>query len=259
METRKRKKQPVVSSNAEWEAAKAARRNISHNDAVQESAYLEKQYRLMWRNQVEQPPVDLNQILRTLIGKKIPFVLTGAMAIGGWTGRPRSTRDVDILVKGGRNYARAVKALKELYPHLEVRNIYGVMAFFVPGEKDSVIDVTYPHRADLAETLAHPVWTEDKATGLRYRIPSLEAALANKYGAMVTPTRSLLKRRQDIIDFEWMVIHSMDEGRQAIDLQKLQMLGEKVCPGGGGAEVLHLVDMVKAGKPINLDATGKFT
>jgi hypothetical protein len=139
-------------SPPEWEAMKAARRNIGHNDAVQESFFLQRQYRRLWSSRVAASPVDLNEVLRTLTQKKIPFVLTGAHAIGGWTGRPRDTHDVDILVKGGRNQARAVNALKALYPQLEVRTVAGITAFFVPGEKQSVIDVTYPHRADLAET-----------------------------------------------------------------------------------------------------------
>src|SRR5438132_12834284 len=177
----------VAPTDPAWEAAKAARRNLDHNDAIQESFFLQKQFRSMWRSDMPSP-VDLNEILRALIQKKVPFVLTGAHAIGGWTGRPRATQDVDILVKGGRNHIRAVNAIKALYPQLETRDFAGVTAFFIPGEKESVIDVTYPHRADIEETLAHPVWTENKALGLRYRITALEAALANKYGAMINPT-----------------------------------------------------------------------
>src|SRR5206468_12861016 len=145
-----------------------------------------------------------------------------------------NTQDVDILVKGGRNLIRAVKAIRSLYPQLEVRNFAGVTAFFVPGEKASVIDVTYPHRADQAETLANPTWTENKDQGIRYRIPSLEEALANKYGAMLTPTRDLDKRMVDAVDFTRMVQHSGDEGQPAIDHQRLEILGEKVWPDGGG-------------------------
>ena len=239
----------VILSDPAWEAMKAARRTISHRDAVRESAFLTAQWRSMWgRN--KNIAVDTRKIIQTLTGKKIPFVLTGAQAIGGWTGRPRSTQDVDILVKGGRNLTRAVNAVKALYPELEVRAFASVSAFFVPGEKESVIDVTYPHRPDLAETLAHPVWVEDR--GLRYRIPSLEAALANKYGAMLTPTRNLQKRSQDIVDFGYMVLHSLDEGQKPIDLEKLEPLGEKVWPGGGGTEILHLVEQVKAGRGFSL-------
>src|SRR5262249_9111514 len=141
----------------------------------------------------------------------------------------------DILVKGGRNHARAVKALKALYPQLEVRDFAGVAAFFVPGDNESVLDVTYPHRADIEETLKNAVWTENKELGLRYRVPALEEALANKYGAMIALNRPSDKRHIDIADFTQMVKHSADEGQRGIDLDKLKILGEKVWPGGGGA------------------------
>lgn len=191
-------------------------------------------------------PVDLNQILRTLSRKRIPFVLSGAHAIGGWTGRPRDTRDIDLLCKAGRNHGRAVRAIAGLYPQLEIRTFVGVTAFFVPGEQESVIDVTYPHRADNAATLTHALWIENDA-GIRFRIPSLESALANKYGAMLTLTRERKKRAQDALDFAWMVTHSMDEGQQPIDLEKLEALGELVWPGGGGQEILRLVERARAG------------
>jgi hypothetical protein len=200
--------------------------------------------------------VDLNMILKTLTQKRIRFVLTGAHGIGGWTGKPRNTQDVDILVKAGRNHGRAVKAIRTLYPQLEVRHFSGVTAFFVPGEKTSVIDVAYPHRADIEETLANPTWTENKEQGLRYRIPSLEEALANKYGAMLTPTRDLDKRMQDAVDFTRMVQHSSDEGQQPIDLHRLETLGQIVWPTGGGEEILRLVEQVRAGKAIHLDSLG---
>jgi hypothetical protein len=161
--------------------------------------------------------------------------------------------DVDLLVKAGRNHARAVNALRVLYPQLEVRSFAGVTAFFIPGEKTSVIDVTYPHRPDLEETLANPTWTENTEQGFRYRIPSLEEALANKYGAMLTPTRDLAKRMQDAVDFTQMVQHASDEGQHPIDLERLETLAEKVWPGGGGEEVFRLVEQVKAGRAIHLD------
>jgi hypothetical protein len=74
---------------------------------------------------------------------------------------------------------------------------------------------------------------------------------------MITPTRDLPKRQQDAVDFTWMVRHSEDEGQQPIDLSKLEALGEKVWPGGGGQEILRLVEQVKAGRPINIDEAGK--
>jgi hypothetical protein len=200
----------------------------------------------------EQAKIELRQILRTLNEKKIRYVLTGAHALGGWTGEPRATHDVDILVKGGRTHARAVKVLHDLYPHLEMRTFFGVTGFYIPGDKRSVIDVTYPHRADIEETLAHPIWVND--AGLKYRIPSLEAALANKYGAMLTLSRDAGKRLTDAGDFTKMVQHSMDEGQKAIDHALLRELGEKVWPGGGGIELLGLIQLVMQGDVVNLKA-----
>jgi hypothetical protein len=199
----------------------------------------------------EPAKIELREILRTLTDKKVPFVLTGAHALGGWTGRPRATHDVDVLVKGGRNHARAVKALRELYPHLEVHTFFGVTGFFVPGERESVIDVTYPHRDDIAETLAHAIWIEDK--GLRYRIPSLESILANKYGAMLSLSRDPAKRLQDAADFTGVVQHSFREGSQTIDLERLRQLGEMVWPGGGGDEVLGLIELIRQGRIVNVN------
>jgi hypothetical protein len=248
----------VVVSDPDWEGAKAARGNIGHDDGVQETAALQAQFYALWGHRVAVSPVDLNLILRTFAAKKVPFVLTGAHGIGGWTGRPRATKDLDILVKFGRNHARAVKVIEALYPQLEVRTFFGATAFFVPGERESVIDITYPHRPDLEATLANAVWTENEVFDLRYRVPSLEAALANKYGAMITPTRDLAKRQQDAVDFTWIVIHSLDEGQQTIDLPQLEALGEKVW-SGGGPELLHLVEQVKAGRPINIEDLGSIT
>lgn len=225
---------------------KAARRNIGHDAAVQESFFLYRQFCQQWGKTMADSPVDLNDILRTLSKKKIPFVLTGAYAIGGWTGRPRSTHDVDILVKGGRNHARAVNAMRALYPQLEVRNIGNLTAFFVPGENESVIDVTTPHRADNVATLATAIWITNPQ-GIRYRIPALEAALANKYGAMLALGRDAVKKQMDAVDFSWMVKHSMDPGQKSIDLEKLAELGELVWPGGGGKEILRFVEEVKQG------------
>jgi hypothetical protein len=47
---------------------------------------------------------------------------------------------VDILFKAGRNHARAVRAIEAPYPELEKRLVFGVTAFFVKGERESVID-----------------------------------------------------------------------------------------------------------------------
>src|SRR5438445_10670559 len=103
----KRRPNAPVSDPA-WERVKAARRNLDHNQAVQESVFLEKQHRAQWSNKVAASPVHLSQALRALAQKKIAFVLTGAHAIVGWTGRPRATHDLHVLTKRGRHHARTL-------------------------------------------------------------------------------------------------------------------------------------------------------
>jgi hypothetical protein len=229
----------------EWEAIKGNGRPLRHLEAVAECAQLSEQFRRMWQRRAAEM-VDLDTILQTLQAKKIPFVLTGAHGISGWTGRPRATKDVDILVKAGRNYARAVNALRSLYPSLEVRQFAGVTAFFLPGEKTSLLDVAYPHRPDLEKTLRTAVWVGEGTH--RYRVPALETALANKYGAMLTLSRDPGKTAQDAVHFFYMVKHSTEEEQRPIDLENLRELGEKVRPGGGGVEIVRLVEEAKGGK-----------
>jgi len=244
-------RRPVVHSDPAWEAMKAARRNLRPADAVRECAFLSEQYRSI-KSMAE---INLKSIILALQAKKVPFVLTGAHAIATWTGRPRATADVDILVKSGRNHARAVKAIQATYPELEMRNFAGMAAFFVPGETQSVIDVTYPHREDIRQSLETAIWIEDQ--GLEFRVPRLEAALANKYGASLAPMRDAGKRGQDMVDFFNMVRHSLDEGRERIDMEWLAELGEMVWPGGGGKELVELVQKAKAGEVPRVDVRKK--
>jgi hypothetical protein len=240
----------------EMEALESARDNLAPDEAIRQGACITNRIATMWRGKLVATPLDLYDVLRALIAKKVPFVLTGAHSIQGYTGRPRGTKDVDILAKSGRNHLRAVNALKEAFPELEVRALHRVTAFFRPGETESVIDVSLPHRKDNAESLVDTVWVDDKKNGVRYRIPSLECALANKYGSMLAVTRQSRKRRQDILDFEWMVAHSTEAGRTPIDRDRLETLGSMVWAEGGGKEIIRLVEMVLANEPITLESLG---
>jgi len=51
-----------------------------------------------------------------------------------------------------------------------------------------------------------------------------------------------------------MVERSLREGQKQIDLEKLPHLGECVWLGGGGQEILSLVEQVRQGAVIDLNA-----
>ena len=230
--------------SAEFQAMKGNTRDMTPHEGVMESEYLSTQYRRFWRSMAK-VKVNFKKILQTLCQKRISFVLHGAYGIASWTGRPRSTHDVDILTKADKNFTRALNALKALYPKLEVREFGNVTAFFVPGETESVIDLCLPHRESDAVMIETAILIEKD--NLKYRVPILEAALASKYGAMLNPLRDFLKKAQDAVDFSFMVKHSMKKTRTPIDLEKLYALGELIWPGSGGKEIRRLVEQVKAG------------
>ena len=247
-----RRKFPWLPTDPEWEAVSAACQSMTHSRGVATVAFLTEQYRQMWQPRAA-GLIELAAILQTLRAKKVPFVLTGAHGFAAWTGRPRATHDVDILVSDGRDYARAVNALRRLYPQLEPRQLTGETGFYLSGEKHSVLDVIYPHRADLHETLRTAVWVEE--ADLRYRVLTLECALANKYGAMLDPARDMGTRCLDLSDFCWMVKHAADPGQSPLDLKTLRDLGRKVTPGGG-AGIVRVVEEYRAEKVPNFNAPG---
>jgi hypothetical protein len=201
--------------------------------------------------------IDLFEILRKLRDKKVPFVLTGALALSGWRGEPRAAPKVEVLVKSGRSHELAVSAIGEIYPQLKVKQLARGASFFIPGEAKSVVDVTYPHRADIEDTLSSTTWVVDQ--GLRYRIPYLEAALADKYGSMLSTEREPARRRQDALDFAMMVRYSLTDGHTPIDRKRLQALGQKAWPHGGGSAILELVDHVFAGGRVDAMKLAKRT
>ena len=88
----------------------------------------------------------------------------------------------------------------------------------------------------------HPV----ESDGLTYSIPSLELALAMKFSAMISLTRSVDKKHFDAGDFIRVV-----KANPSIDLEKLHALGQLVY-NGGGAEIVEKVRQVRAGETMKL-------
>jgi hypothetical protein len=71
---------------------------------------------------------------------------------------------------------------------------------------------------------------------------------------MLTLRREPRKRLQDAADFTSIVQHSLEEGPQRIDFDRLRELGDKVGPGGGGDELLRLVATVTSGGIVDVNA-----
>jgi hypothetical protein len=185
--------------------------------------------------------ISPKKVIRLLREANVRFVLMGTHGIGGWRSEPRATQDVDVLVVR-KDHTKAVRILHEAFPKLIVEEGVVVTRFKNPKSGEPLINVMKPLQAVFRMTFKYTVQIRDS-----HRIPDLEMALASKFAAMVSPNRAADKKFIDAGDF----INIVRTNEKELDIKKLRRLGEKVYRGGG-AEVVQLVDDIKAGKQIQL-------
>jgi hypothetical protein len=173
----------------------------------------------------------------------INFMLVGAHGLGGWTKKPRATQDVDILV-AAKQHKKAVRILLEAFPHLEAADFEVVTRLRDRETREVVIDVMKPNQPLYRVALKHSrlVRTEEQT----HKIPSLEMALAMKFGSMISLNRQDVDKLQDVVDFARIV-----QANPQIDLKVLGQLGDLTYPEGG-KELLEKVRQVRAGEKLNL-------
>lgn len=183
------------------------------------------------------------EVIRVLNAAKVRFMLLGAHGVGGWTREPRATKDVGVLV-GTRGHKKAVNALLKAFPHLQAEDQEVVTRLRDPETATIVIDVMKPNQPLYRDALKY---THSVVSGSQqYHIPSLELALAMKFSAMISLTRSDDKKFYDAGDFTPIVKANSD-----IDLEKLHALGQLVC-NGGDDELVENVRKVRAGEKLVL-------
>ncbi len=210
-----------------------------HLEALRTSSMLTQWYRRMHRRHAAM--VTPEGVIAALHRAGVRCVLMGTHGLGGWRSEPRATQDVDVLVTK-KDLRKAVRALAQAYPGLEIEDTPVVARFIDPATGKPVIDVMKPTQAVYQLVFRHTL-----PVGDTHRIPDLEMALASKFAAMVSPNRLPDKKLIDAGDFVNVIGHN----RNNIDLQKLKRLGDKVYPDGG-TEILRLVEDIDAGRPFQL-------
>src|SRR5438477_9534609 len=83
-------------------------------------------------------------VARVLREAGVNYVLVGAHATNGYTGRPRATIDVDVVVQFPKKAARAIS---EAFPQLQMRDT-PVVTRFMNGP-DEAIDLMKPGTSKL--------------------------------------------------------------------------------------------------------------
>lgn len=208
-----------------------------HLDAMGGSARIGRYYYdLVRRGDAMVAP---KKVIRALNDAGVSFVLMGAYGLSGWRKETRSTKDVDVLVVK-RDWAKAVRAISEAFPHLEVHDTTVVTRFLHPKSKISLIDVMKPVQKVFQMVFRHTI-----PVGDTHRIPNLEMAIVSKFAAMVSPYRDQEKKMLDGADFLNIVKWNLED----IDAVKLVRLAEQTYRGGG-REIRILLEDVRAGREI---------
>ena len=195
-----------------------------------------------WFRRVREPAMEKvtpEGIIAALNRAGINPVLMGTHGLVGYRSEPRATQDVDLLVTK-KDVRKAVAALEEEYPYLEILDSSAVTRMLDPVSQKVVIDVIKPVSQAMRLVFRHAV-----RIGKTHRIPELEMALACKYLAIISPNRREAKRLVDLGDF----VDVVENMRSSLDLDKLKHLADLVQPRGGEA-ILRMVADIDAGRRV---------
>jgi hypothetical protein len=185
-------------------------------------------------------PIGPDDVAGILARAGVKYVIVGAHAINGYSGRPRATVDVDVIVERPKKAANAIAAA---FPHLTMQDTPVVVRF--KDEDHEAIDVMKPTGSPLWRRLLKDA-VELRVGKMRLRVPTLEGVLAAKFSSMSSPLRRIPDRQQDAVDFIRVV-----EANQRIDMKTIEELGNLVY-SGGGKDLLKLVADARAGKRLNI-------
>ncbi len=169
-------------------------------------------------------------------------VLMGTHGLIAYRSESRATQDVDVLVTK-KDVRKAVAALEEEYPYLEIVDTAVVTRFRDAVSQKIVIDVMKPTSETMKLVFRHVV-----KIGKTHRIPELEMALACKFVAMLAPNRRHAKRLVDLGDF----VDVVENTRSTLNLEKLVHLADRVHPRGGKV-VAKMVADIDAGRLVTFE------
>jgi hypothetical protein len=219
-----------------------------HAAAVRKSAWLTWDYRRLHRKQAMS--IGPQEVIDVLVAAGVrKWVLMGLHGYVGYLALPRATQDVDVLIPYSER-KRALRAIREAWPNLIVRELSQVVRFLDPGDTGPdgqpkvVIDLMQPW-GRFQETILKRHVLVDPET--QHRIPTLEAALVSKYAAMVSPHRDAEKRDYDAGDFRRMVRANHRRIRHDV----LRRLADEVWDGAG-QDLERFVAIALSNEPFSL-------
>lgn len=187
------------------------------------------------------------EVAALLESKKISYVLIGGHMLSYYTGTARATVDVDFII-GGADFERASRAINEAYTQFKYHNrVYHVTydtykKHSRDPERIDLIKDGFPLFKAVVQKFCVAIRTEK----LVIKIPTIEAAIALKFAASISPNRGDENKPVDNADLMRLI-----RIKYNLDEQTLLALGELVY-SGGGKELVAVVNDVRQGKTISL-------
>lgn len=179
--------------------------------------------------------------------ERIAYVLIGGHMLCFYTGTARATVDVDFII-GGADFSRATNVIGKAFTQFEYHDqVYHVTYDSKkPGQKDlERIDLVKDGFAlfrDVVKSYFHTL----RAASHTVKVPTLEAAIALKFAASISPNRGDQNKPVDNADLLMLVRSS-----NTLDNAVLTILGDLVYRGGG-KELVSIVEDIREGKPVSL-------
>jgi hypothetical protein len=218
---------------------------VGHASGLATSTAISRSFRKEHRPQSQF--VEPQQVIEVLRAAQIKqWVLMGLYGYVGYLAAPRATQDVDILISHDECEA-AITAIAKRWPKLIVDRQAVVIRFRDPGEvaidgeAKQVIDLMLPSD-ECYTAILNKYHRIDASSG--YPIPLLEAAMASKYSALVSPYRQWIRKQQDAVDLRTIILPNPHR----IDRDLVVEIADLIFPGAG-AELLEFIDLAINNKP----------
>lgn len=206
---------------------------------------LQKSYELS--SQQVEDAVNPLEVAALFEKEYVSYVLIGGHMLSYYTGTARATVDVDFII-GCTDFTRAVKVIDEMYTQFKHHDRVYHVTF--DSKKSNQKD---PKRIDLVKD-GFPLFPEIvqkychtlNASKYTVKVPTVEAAIALKFAASISPSRDDENKPIDKADLLRLV-----RSRDYLDTTALTSLGDLVYRGGG-KELEAIVDDIQNGKPVSL-------
>lgn len=206
---------------------------------------LQKSYELS--SQQVEDAVNPLEVAALFEKERVSYVLIGGHMLSFYTGTARATVDVDFII-GGPDFTRAAKAIDKAYTQFKHHDrVYHVTYDSKKsGQKDperiDLVKDGFPLFREVVTRYCHTI----KANKHTVKIPTVEAAIALKFAASISPNRGDENKPVDNADLLRLVRSEANLKEDA-----LTKLGNLVYQGGG-KELVSIINDIKAGKHVSL-------